>query len=482
MRRLLCRLAVWSLFVLPVLFVAHVATGQTTTVRFEIDMSEPIRAGWFNPDVHEVGIRGGRVPLSWDHTTLAEPAGDGLYTATVVFALNRPDPELVPHKFKVEGLPGQNGGWEDGRNRTFSLGGRIVDVKRAYNAPPDDIEPTFTGTIERHSGFSYGDFEGRQVFVYLPPGYAEDTERRYPVFYMHDGQNIFDASAAGSEWSMDETAQRMIEAGDIEPIIIVGVSNSPRRTYEYTPTVYTSQNRLPRTVPYEDTGHPLDAFTGLYRFGQADTLEVARAGEALTIQHLRDDPEPRPMVAQADVFLIPSLDRSATFLRDEAGTVTGMKVKGEARGGGGDAYGRMLVEQIKPFIDRTYRTNPAPEVTGLGGSSLGGLITMHLGLTYSDVFQRLWVASPSVWWDQQEIAVRTENLDERLPLRIFLDMGTGEGGVMVNGSRRLHAALLGAGWADEQTVIYMEEPEAMHTESAWAGRADEALLFLYPGL
>ena len=60
-------------------------------------------------------------------------------------------------------------------------------------------------------------------------------------------------------------------------------------------------------------------------------------------------------------------------------------------------YGRFLREELKPFIDREYRTRPEPEWTGLGGSSLGGLATLALGLWFPQTFHRLAVMSPSIW-------------------------------------------------------------------------------------
>ena len=65
-------------------------------------------------------------------------------------------------------------------------------------------------------------------------------------------------------------------------------------------------------------------------------------------------------------------------------------------GGKADLYGKMLVEEVKPFIEKTYRTLPGPENTGMGGSSLGGLVTLHLGIQYPQVFGKLAVLSPSV--------------------------------------------------------------------------------------
>jgi len=76
------------------------------------------------------------------------------------------------------------------------------------------------------------------LIVYVPPGYAE-TERRHPVLYMQDGQNLFDPATAyfGQEWRADITADRMIARGEIDPPIIVGIYNTgSRRMSEYAPT------------------------------------------------------------------------------------------------------------------------------------------------------------------------------------------------------------------------------------------------------
>ncbi|MEJ7805337.1 MAG: alpha/beta hydrolase-fold protein [Telluria sp.] len=77
----------------------------------------------------------------------------------------------------------------------------------------------------------------RKLRIYLPPSYAENAAKRYPVLYMHDGQNLFDAKTAayGVEWEIDETANRLIAAGVMDEIIVVGIDNTPERIAEYTP-------------------------------------------------------------------------------------------------------------------------------------------------------------------------------------------------------------------------------------------------------
>ena len=208
---------------------------------------------------------------------------------------------------------------------------------------------TLTGNIQRHRAFPSKILRNRRdVLVYLPPGYSRFSRRHYPVLYLHDGQNVFDAatSFAGVEWGADETAERLIAAKLIEPLIIVAIANTgEERIHEYAPTP------------------------------------------------ARIDPSKRK--------------RSKGLLR---------------------SYGRFLTEELKPFIDRRYRTKHDPKFTALGGSSLGGLATLVLGLWYPNYFSRLAVMSPSIWWDDCVIYKMVEELDKKLPLKIWLDTGTREPG------------------------------------------------------
>ncbi len=79
--------------------------------------------------------------------------------------------------------------------------------------------------------------EERHVEIWLPPGYEENPERRYKVLYMSDGQNLFDPRIAntGVDWGVDEAVTSLVEAGAIEPVIVVGVWSSARRGEEYSP-------------------------------------------------------------------------------------------------------------------------------------------------------------------------------------------------------------------------------------------------------
>jgi predicted alpha/beta superfamily hydrolase len=241
----------------------------------------------------------------------------------------------------------------------------------------------------------------RNVLVYLPPGYGLDPERRYPVLYMHDGQNLMNPEHAfgGVAWAVDETAQQKILSNEVEPLIIVAIYNSGgNRIDEYTPVKSTAGGKL------------------------------------------------------------------------------------RGRGGQADQYGRMIIEELKPFIDNEYLTKPDREFTGLGGSSLGGLVSLHLGLKRPDVFSRLAVISPAIWWANNQIIREVAMTGERLPLRIWLDIGKREGSRIKHQVRALKEILLANGWKDGEDFAYFEIPEARHDETAWAARFGDVLKFLYPQL
>lgn len=262
---------------------------------------------------------------------------------------------------------------------------------------------TLTGDIRAHKTFHSKILNNdRDVLVYLPPGYDATKSRRYSVLYMHDGQNLFDGATSfipSQEWRVDETAQKLIVAGKIEPLIIVGIYNAGKdRINEYTPA--------------EDAKYKM--------------------------------------------------------------------------GGKADFYGRMLVEELKPFIDSHYRTKKDSEHTGLGGSSLGGLVSLYLALKYSNVFGRAAVVSPSVWFANKQIVHYVDAQPKKPKVRIWMDIGTKEGGTTgeaqqtVHDARLLKETLVKKGWRLGKDLNYFEAEGAEHNERAWAGRVEGILAYLFP--
>ena len=112
---------------------------------------------------------------------------------------------------------------------------------------PAGSDSTVTGHLDVFTTHSESLDTNRAIRVWLPPDYFEPdaADRRYPVMYMLDGQNVFDAATSfAGEWGMDETATTLIEAGEIEPLIVVGIDNGgPERAAEYNPPDTSYQGR-----------------------------------------------------------------------------------------------------------------------------------------------------------------------------------------------------------------------------------------------
>ena len=149
-------------------------------------------------------------------------------------------------------------------------------------------------------------------------------------------------------------------------------------------------------------------------------------------------------------------------------------------GGSANRYGRMLLEEIKPFIEYQYRTLSGPANTGLGGSSLGGLLTIYLGLRFPNVFGRLAVLSPSVWWNKRWILGYAARQRPKSRPRIWLDTGTQEGVHTTADAQKLREVLLRQGWQLGRDLHYEEIWGGQHNEAAWAQRVAPFLQFLFP--
>ncbi len=252
-----------------------------------------------------------------------------------------------------------------------------------------------SGQLRKHEQFPSRFLRNqRDLIVYTPPGYADQPRRHFPVLYLHDGQNLFDGATSfipGQDWHVAQTADRGIQTGAVEPLIIVGMYNTQTRVREYTPT------------------------------------HVPKLG-----------------------------------------------------GGRADRYAKFLIEEVKPFVDREYLALSGSEHTGIGGSSLGGLVSLYLGLKHSRIFGKIAALSPSVWWNQLVIHrfARAAFVEPRP--RIWLDIGTREGPRIVQDVEQFRDVLLEKGWKLGQDLHYERVEGAQHNEAAWAQRVRPFLQFLYP--
>lgn len=237
----------------------------------------------------------------------------------------------------------------------------------------------------------------RDVIVYVPPRYDDEPERTYPVLYLHDGQNLFDGRTSfvpGRTWQVLDHADAAIEAGEVEPLVIVGIYNTgDRRLAEYT--------------------HEYNWQMG---------------------------------------------------------------------GGEADAYGNLIVHELMPWIAGQYRTRKDRENVGLGGSSLGGLVSLYLGLRYPTAFGKLALLSPSVWWNHKSIL---GYLNEHAPQMwerpsIWLDVGDREGQKTLRDVEHLARRLKANGWTPGDSLHFEKVEGGTHDEASWATRVRPMLTFLFP--
>ena len=292
---------------------------------------------------------------------------------------------------------------EDARPRpdAGAVDAAMGDVRCAPPSPLP-VRPTISGRRARIEGFPSIHLPPRGVTVFLPADYQEGATT-YPVMYLHDGQNLFDAAQAafGVAWEVDAALENTDALPDVPGLIVVGIDNTADRIAEYTPTA----------VP-----------------------EYPGSGQA-------------------------------------------------------EAYGRFLVEELKPWVDTHFRTRCGPADTGIGGSSLGGLVSVFLGAEYPETFGRIAALSPSFWWDDGVIfdwlPAYTEGPGRSL--RLWIDAGTLEGGdedgdgltSTVADTRAFVNRLVQAGVGFGERLGYLEVWGGRHDESSWARRFPAIMGFLW---
>jgi metallo-beta-lactamase class B len=235
----------------------------------------------------------------------------------------------------------------------------------------------------------------RRVWIYLPPDYAT-SDKRYPVLYMHDGQNVFDAATSyAGEWGVDESLDSLFAAGDPGAIVVAVDNGQQLRINEYSLWVHS-------------------------RHG----------------------------------------------------------------GGEGNRYADFLALTLKPYIDAHYRTRPGPESTGLMGSSMGGLVSLTAALRHPDVFGRVGVFSPSLWFsDSVYVAARAGVASGTRP-RMYFVSGGSEGPdddprAVVKDQQRMIDTLAATGWRVGTDVQAAAPDDGRHSEWFWRREFPAAYRWLF---
>jgi len=140
-------------------------------------------------------------------------------------------------------------------------------------------------------------------------------------------------------------------------------------------------------------------------------------------------------------------------------------------------YGRFVVEELVPFIEAEYGIDPRSGNLAMGGSSLGGLVTLAIAQQYPARFGRLLMMSPSLWWDDAVMLKRARRQPLVPDTRVWLDVGLQEGRQTAAFVRRLRRILTDQ--LDAGHVNGVEDPLGDHSEGRWASRLPEALTWLF---
>ena len=249
------------------------------------------------------------------------------------------------------------------------------------------IEGQITGTVKYHRNFQGYGIKSRDIIVWLPPDYETDSDKKHPVLYMHDGQNIVDPNTSlfQVDWQIDEAADTLIREGLIEPLIIVGIYNTSDRKEEYSEA-------------------PL-----------------------------------------------------------------------------GVAYMKFIVDSLKPFIDRNYRTLKGSENTANGGASLGGLIPIILTWEHPEVFSKAICFSPAFKIDQYNFV---DNViayhGKKKNIEVYINNGNNElDSQLQTGVDEMLEALIKQGYIEGKDFYFFKDRNAQHGERDWAKSIWRALIFMF---
>ncbi len=227
----------------------------------------------------------------------------------------------------------------------------------------------------------------RTVRVYFPPNYS--SRQAYPVIYMFDGQNVFDASTSfAGEWKVDETLDSLYHRRNFACIVVAVYHGEGDRINEQTPW-------------------PND----------------------------------------------------------------------EKMGGDGAKFAQFFVKDLKPYIDKYYRTFPDRDNTIIMGSSLGGLMALYMALQYPEVFGKAGVFSPSLWWSEKAFE-QMAKFKKRRTQKIYILGGEQESDALISNLERAEEILKEVGF-DESELNVRIVPDGHHSEWFWAREFPDAIKWLF---
>ena len=146
--------------------------------------------------------------------------------------------------------------------------------------------------------------------------------------------------------------------------------------------------------------------------------------------------------------------------------------------GDGKKYVRFLADTLKPYIDKNFRTLSDRDNTGIGGSSMGALISIYAGLMYPEVYGKLMIFSPSLWV-MPNIHFHALNLTESMDAKIYLYGGEKESQNMVPNIKRFKDNIAKKGIEAEIEFNVSIDPTGKHNEARWGREFPKAIEWLF---
>jgi predicted alpha/beta superfamily hydrolase len=241
------------------------------------------------------------------------------------------------------------------------------------------------------------------------------------------------------------------------------ILNNLRNIRIYLPPSYLIQKHKHYPVLYVHDGQ--NVFEG----------KKSYSGESWNLHQMTDQLIKENMIEEIIIVAVDNMEeeRLSEYAHQD-GFFKGEKIKGR-----GFDYEKFLIRELMPYIAEEYRIKEGPGNTGLMGSSMGGLVTFNIGLRRTDLFSKLAVMSPSLWWGKSSPLEKINSYDyQNLNSQIWLDTGEAEGKFMsftedvISELKYLKNNL-------KLDLTYYQVPDAIHSETAWAARVHCPLLYFY---
>lgn len=236
----------------------------------------------------------------------------------------------------------------------------------------------------------------RNLHIYLPPGYYDNKDKRFPVLYAQDGKSVYDISDWSKEsLNMHLIADKLISEGKIKEFIIVGIDN-----------------------------------IGEMRINEYSHWDGVDMGKNISAQGLM--------------------------------------------------YEDFVINDVKPFIDKNFRTLTDRDNTALMGDSIGGFVTFNIGYRHPEIFSKLAMMSPYFGWGNGRLysELSKGEYSDKKPLKMWIDAGSEEVDFL-NMAANTALLLLDKGYKYPDELAAYEAPGGEHSEKSWQKRIEPILLYFY---